>query len=294
VKPPIIVPVEKLGMEPYASVLCYPRLSTIEIRNRIHELQKCDVQALEFVGKTSASNVRVLGKGYVGIVVIAHSCGERLALKMRRVDADRQTLEAEAQMLTKANSVGVGPKFIAATKNFLLMQLIEGGFLFDWLEENRINRVELAELSMIHPGMKQRYPMYRIMNAGQNEGKITAEIKRQNENTRKVLLDILEQCWRLDEIGLDHGELSKAPKHLIIDRVSKPFIVDFESASLSRKVANVTAMSQFLFAGNSIEGKLIAEAFGERNKLKLIDALKVYKKNRIRSNFERLIEVCLS
>jgi putative serine/threonine protein kinase len=294
VKPPAVIPVEKLNLEPYASIVCYPRASATGIQNRIEELQKRGVQALEFAGNASAFSVPVLGKGYVGIVAIAHLNGKRLALKMRRVDADRKGLEHEAELLIAANSVGVGPNFIAATTDFLFMQLIEGDFLYDWLEKNRDNWLERVDPAMTPRIMKPCSHMYPPIYRGQNETGIATEIKRQSEKTRKILVDILEQCWRLDEIGLDHGELSKAPKHLLVDRASKPFIVDFETASINRKVANVTAVCQFLFLGNSNAGKMIAEILGERNRSQLINALKAYKKNRIRSNFERLIEVCLS
>jgi putative serine/threonine protein kinase len=77
-----------------------------------------------------------------------------------------------------------------------------------------------------------------------------------------------------------------------VDKLGKPFIVDFETASVERRVANVTAVCQYLFAGNSSASKILAEIFGERNRLKLIDALKTYKKNRTRSNFESILEVC--
>ena len=64
---------------------------------------------------------------------------------------------------------------------------------------------------------------------------------------RHVLRDVLEQCWRLDEAGLDHGELSRAPKHIIMDLKSNSRILDFETASTSRKVSNVTSICNFLF-----------------------------------------------
>ena len=252
-KPPAVVPVENLGVEPYASVVCYPRANTMETQKRIEELIQHGVKELEFTGKTNASNIPVLGKGYVGIVVVAHVRGKRLALKMRRVDADRQSLEHEAELLSKANSVNVGPKFLAVNKDFLLMQLVDGDLLADWLETHKDQQL-----------------------------------------IRKVLVDILEQCWRLDEIGLDHGELSKAPKHLLVDKADKPFIVDFETASVERKVINVTSVCQFLFMGNSSAAKMLGKVLGDRNSAELIAALKGYKKNRNRRNFEGLLEVCLS
>ena len=244
-----IVTIEGLVKEPYASIVCYPRHSEAELQNRLTELSGIGVEFLEFAGDASAFNVPVLGKGYVGVVVIAHVRGEKLALKMRRVDADRIDLKHEAEMLQKANAINVGPKFIAVSKNFLLSQLIDGDLLADWLEKHR-------EMELI----------------------------------RKVLVDILEQCWRLDEIGLDHGELSKAPKHLLVGKADKPFIVDFETASVERKVINVTSVCQFLFMGNSTAAKLIAETQGERNRTELIQALKSYKKKRNRNNFEALLK----
>jgi putative serine/threonine protein kinase len=252
VKHPAAVPVENLNMEPYAAIVCYPRASCIEMRNRIEELQKHGVRALEFVGKASAFSVPVLGKGYVGVVVVACVNGERVALKMRRVDADRESLVREAELLSKANNVNVGPKFLAVSKDFLLMQLVDGDLLAGWLETHRDKEV-----------------------------------------VRKVLVDVLEQCWRLDEIGLDHGELSKAPKHLLVDRAQNPFIVDFETASVERKVANVTAVCQFLFAGNGDVAKIVAEMFGGRGRADLVGVLKSYKKDRNRRNFEAIVQFVL-
>ena len=119
-------------------------------------------------------------------------------------------------------------------------------------------------------------------------------LQKDKQLVDKVLADVLEQCWRLDEAGLDHGELSKAPKHLLVDKADKPFIVDFETASLHRRVINVTSVCQFLFMGNSQAAKALAKIFGEKDKAKLIAALKKYKKDRNRKNFESLVGVCLS
>jgi putative serine/threonine protein kinase len=232
--------------------VCFPNSSEADLQSRIQELRSHGVTSLEFSGTASlfGVGVPVLGKGFVGIVVIAHVNGERVAVKIRRVDADRVDLLHEASMLSVANSVGVAPKLMAASKNFLIMQLIDGDLLPNWLKTNRD----------------------------------AAAVK-------KVLRDVLEQCFRLDQAGLDHGELSKAPKHLLVDKTEKVFIVDFETASVERQAANVTAVCQYLFAGNSSASKLLAEILGERNRLELIGALKVYKNNKTREHFEGLLEV---
>ncbi|UCF45311.1 MAG: serine/threonine protein kinase, partial [Candidatus Bathyarchaeota archaeon] len=131
---PTKVYTENLKEEPYASILCYPRVSDAELQNRLGELREHGVKALEFSGKISAFNVPVLGKGFVGIVVKAHLKGQMVALKIRRVDADRLGLQREARMLAKANSVQVGPRFVSVSKNFLLMQFIDGSAFPDWLD----------------------------------------------------------------------------------------------------------------------------------------------------------------
>jgi putative serine/threonine protein kinase len=240
---------ENLKEEPYASILCYPRVSDAELQTRLGELREHGVKAVEFAGKTSAFNVPVLGKGFVGIVVTAYLDGQRIALKIRRVDADRLGLQHEAQMLAKANSVQVGPRLISVSKNFLLMQLIDGDLLLDWLGAHK-------------------------------------------EHVRSVLNEVMEQCWRLDNVGLDHGELSKAPKHLIVDKTQKPFIVDFETASLNRKPANVTSVCQFLFTSRGAVAKAVAEVLGERNREEIISALRLYKKDRTRGNFDYVLQTC--
>jgi len=117
---------------------------------------------------------------------------------------------------------------------------------------------------------------------GKHEGK--AQIK-------KVLREILEQCWRLDKAGLDHGELSHAPKHIIIDERGKPFIVDFETASTNRRPSNVTSICQYLFISSAV-AKRVAEKLGEKNKKAIVGALKCYKNDRNRENFEKVLEAC--
>jgi putative serine/threonine protein kinase len=246
-----VVPVAELSAEPYASVVCYPRATPGEMAVRIEELKHLRVDAIEFYGKTHAHLMQIYGKGYVGIVVVAQVHGERLALKMQRVDSERESLEREAELLSKANTIGVGPKFIAVTKHFLLMELIDGGSFEEWLQTHQ----------------------------DQNQ-------------VRNIIADILEQCWRLDEISLDHGEISKAPKHLLV-KDDKPFIVDFETASTTRNASNVTSVCQFLFQGNSDACQSIKQVLGERNREELIYSLRTYRKKPNRENFTTLKTLCI-
>jgi putative serine/threonine protein kinase len=249
------VPIEELTQEPYASVLCFPKPHEADLQSRIEELQSHGVSALEFSGKASVYGVSlpVLGKGFVGIVVVAYLNGQKVAVKIRRLDADRVDLLHEAAMLSKANSANVAPKLIGASKNFLLMQLIDGDLLPDWLKANNDKAL-----------------------------------------VKRVLGEVLEDCYRLDGIGLDHGELSKAPKHVIIDRQLNPWLVDFETSSDARKPANVSAVSSFLFTSAGEVARNVAALLGERNKEEIIAAMKNYRKERTRQSFELVLQVCLS
>lgn len=241
---------ERLREEPFASVLCYPKPTEGELSKRLVELRRLGVNSIEFEGEKHAFNLPVLGKGYVGIVTIAYRNEEKAALKIRRVDATRSRMQREAEMLKKANSVGVGPRLLDVSANFLLMQFIDGVLLPKWLEKCR-------KQSLV----------------------------------KKVLREILEQCWRLDEAHLDHGELSHAPKHIIIESRDTPIIVDFETASINRKLANVTSICHFLFMGGSVAKKL-TEKLGERNEKSVVEVLRHYKNDRTRENFEKVLKVC--
>lgn len=239
---PYRVPLNGLVSEPYVSILCYPKPTTAEARKRIIELRTLRISALEFLGDKLVGNVGVLGKGYVGIVVAAYINHRKVALKIRRVDADRPSMLHEARMLKKANSVHVGPEFVAATSNFLMMQLVQGSHLPEWLDKTSL----LGRM-------------------------------------KTVFLEILLQCRRLDVAGLDHGELSKAPKHVLVTDADVPFIVDFETASVKRRPSNVTSMCQYLFLRRQA---LVPFFFDEQE---LLQALQRYKKQRSSRNFEKIL-----
>lgn len=137
---------ERLFEEPYASILCYPRPTRTEIRKRLKELQRLGITALEFTGKKQVGSTFVLGKGCIGIVTLAHRNNERVALKIRRTDADRASMLREAKLLKKANLADVGPKLLNASKNFLEMQFVDGELLPKWLEK-RVSKTRVKKSS---------------------------------------------------------------------------------------------------------------------------------------------------
>ena len=246
-----IISLKRLRATNKYKILCYPRCEKEELEKRIKELERIGVNALEFYGNKSVFDGGVLGKGCVGIVVVAYTIFGRVALKIRRVDADRKGMFNEGKMLNKANGINVGPKLLDISENFLIMELVEGTHFPEWLE--LLEGIEIQS---------------RI---------------------RLVLTDVLEQCYRLDEVGLDHGELSKAPKHIIVDAKDVPYLIDFETASINRRVSNVTSVCQYFFLGSQIADK-VKEKIGKVNERDLINALRTYKKKRTRENFEKILK----
>jgi putative serine/threonine protein kinase len=110
---------------------------------------------------------------------------------------------------------------------------------------------------------------------------------------KSVFKDLLNQCRRLDKLGLDHGELSKAPKHIIIDKKMKPYIVDFETASNTRNVSNVTSICQFLFLSYGPVGKTALKMLGNKDRSKVIRVLKKYKTKKTNENFNLILQAFL-
>ena len=245
------VSLKQLLNEKYGKIICYPKHDLKELKHRIKELKKLGIIAVDFTGDKNVFNVPVLGKGCVGVVIIAMTDQGKVALKIRRVDADRTGMQREAEMLRKANAVDVGPCLLDTTENFLLMEFINGTLLPQWIET----------------------------------------LEDQESRVRKVLRVVLEQCWRLDETGLDHGQISRAPKHIIIDENDNPYLIDFETASLNRRVSNVTSICQFLFIRSQI-AKTIIKKLGEISQEELIKTLKTYKQQRTRENFEKILSKC--
>jgi len=249
-----MVSLDDLYEEKYARIICYPRYDLKELEKRLLEMKRLGIKALCFSGDKMIGDVPVLGKGYVGIVVSAYLERGRAALKIRRVDADRESMNHEARMLKIANSVNVGPKLLGFTQNLLLMEFIEGHLLSSWIE--RIKGEENVE-----------------------------------KRVRRVLRNILEQCRRLDEVGLDHGELSNASKHILVDCEDAPWILDFETASTTRRASNLTSISQFLFLKEKT-AQMISEILKPISKDRLISLLRSYKRSRTQKVFDEILEVC--
>jgi putative serine/threonine protein kinase len=103
---------------------------------------------------------------------------------------------------------------------------------------------------------------------------------------RRMARSVLGQCYILDRAGLDHGELSRLNGHVIVS--DRPYIIDFESASTNRKTSNVTAAAQSIFLHGSVAG--IVKKTLEADREKALLALKIYKRDQTRANFDTVLD----
>lgn len=244
------LPIKKLAEKPYSDILGFPKASKTQIQSRIKELQKLKISSVCFEGASLIGKLHVLGKGYVGIVVLAKQNQKKVALKIRRTDSQRDGMRNEAKLLEITNKAKAGPKVIKSSKNFLVMEYLDGEKIFDWIKQ------------------------LKGMGA--------------SKKLKKTVKKVLEDCYRLDQFGLDHGELSSISKHVIVGK--KTSLIDFESASTSRRVSNVTAACQAIFIGSGIS-KMVKKIYKIPPKSKMIKVLRKYKNEQTRESFDDVLKV---
>jgi putative serine/threonine protein kinase len=222
-----------------------------QVKARISELEKLKIKSVSFSGQTTIGSLQILGKGYVGVVVLAKKGNNIIALKIRRMDSQRSEMQSEAKLLRLANTVNVGPKLYDVSKNFLVMEYLEGDKIESWIQS--------------------------LKGAGSSK------------KLKFIVRNILEDCYRLDQIGFDHGELSSISKHVIVGK-SRSTLIDFESSSVNRRVSNVTSVTQAIFIGSGI-AKKVQRIYKIPPKEKIIDNLRAYKQEQTRKNFDSLLKI---
>src|SRR6056300_821877 len=104
------ISIKKFSEKPYSNILGYPNATNRQIKSRINELEKLKIKSISLTGPTTLGNLAILGKGYVGVVVIAKKGNKEFALKIRRTDSQRKNMKNESVLLKLVNSVKVGPK----------------------------------------------------------------------------------------------------------------------------------------------------------------------------------------
>src|SRR6266705_1090584 len=247
-----LVLIEDLVKKPYREILAYPKPSDESVESRIRQLKSLGIEGLEFEGPLKIGKLSMLGKGVVGLVVAGIANDEQVAVKIRRVDSRRRSMLHEAEMMRAANRAGIGPECLGSTEDILEMQFWDGQRLPVWLS------------SLRGRGRKAR---------------VKATVK-----------SLLEQCAKLDAHGLDHGELSRAHKNVLVSGGDHPWILDYESASLMRRVNNFTSLAQYILLSGRFSRKVI-RILGPVDRDELVKYLRLYKSGRTNDAFKSTLKM---
>lgn len=241
--------VDRLASGPHAHVLGYPRATPRRLAARAAALRALGVTAVSLEGPVVLGGARVLGKGYSSVVLAARWRRRSVALKVRRTDSPRRTMMAEARLLALANAAGAGPRLLARSRNALVMERAAGVAIGEWLASPEARRASAV---------------------------------------RAVVRRTLESCRALDRAGIDHGELSSPSRHVIVGAGDCVTIVDFESASTSRRASNVTSAAQALLIGASLSAPA-RRACGLSGSAGAIALLRAYKSSMSDASFAGLL-----
>lgn len=247
---PETIPLQQFDRMPYLLILTYPRPDLRQARSRIKQLAELGIERITFEGRPKIGRLGLTGIGTVGLVVKGMGRdGEVRALKIRRTDANRENMTEEFRLSQLANMVGVGAPVYGHTKDVMSMRYIKGVELEDYVKG--------------------------------------ATGKGSARRVRDLAHVLLNQCRKLDLIGLDHGELSNLRKHVIIEG-DTPYIIDFESASQKRMTKNVTGAAQYLFLGSGLSPR-IQRTLSIKGTDAILEALKRYKRDMSDENYVLLL-----
>jgi len=234
-----------------ANIVSYPNFSAKDYSDRLTEISSFGITHFLPGGRTKIGKINIAGKGCVSIVLKVRAKNRIYALKIRRTDANRFSMERESYLHKIANSAQVGPHLFQSSKNVIIMEFIDGLSLVHWISNEDISA----------------------------------------NNARHLAASILEQCYRLDRSQIDHGQLSCLNHHILVSKSNNTAnVIDFETASTARKPSNVTAAVQALFVSGRISWRM-NQLLNVVKKESIIPLLKTYKQNPNKVNFDNIINI---
>src|SRR5918911_2159500 len=94
-----------------AKIVSYPNFSAKDYSDRLNEISSFGITHFLLGGRTKIGRINIAGKGCVSVVLRVRGKNRRVyALKIRRTDANRFSMEREFYMHRIANSAHVGPQ----------------------------------------------------------------------------------------------------------------------------------------------------------------------------------------
>src|SRR5947199_9610298 len=93
----------------------------------------------------------------------------------------------EAEIMKSANTAGIGPECLGSSQDILKMQFVDGRRLPSWLS--------------------------------------SLEGRGRRARVRSTFRTLFQQCVRLDAFWLDHGELTRAQKNVLVFDDGQPWLL---------------------------------------------------------------------
>lgn len=188
-------------------------------------------------------------------IVSKSSDGKYLIKEKKPESFSPGTIRNEYEYNIKLNKINIGPKIIYYDdkKDFLIRKFIEGETIFEHLDKIKKEK---------------------------NQSEEKKELK-------KIILNIFEQCRRMDLAKINKFEMTNPYKDLIIEeKTNEPIIIDFERCRHSLEPKNTTQFCQFLMKGK-MKNELSQKGVFLDDK-KIISLAENYKKNQSEENFEKI------
>lgn len=207
---------------------------------RIQELFSIGIEKFVFEGDTQICNYKILGKGTNSLVIKCVYRSKDAVVKILRLDSNRTSLELEADILKRIESLGLAPKIYVYREWFIVEEYIHGESFIKYTK--RLPNISIRDVYL-------------------------------------VIKDLLCKAIILDNVRVDHGELSRPKKHIVISPNNKVFFIDFESASTSRNPKNLTSILQYLLH-HEVWRPLLFKFTGITSIDAFYSILKEYKKSR--------------
>ena len=148
----------------------------------------------------------------------------------------------------------------------------------------------IANQTQVGPQLLAHTPNFLVMSyaSGQPISDWLSEAPSRNI-VLKVTQNLLTQAYRLDQAGLDHGNLRCVTRHVVVED-NQSTVLDFSSASCDRRCANVTTLTQGLFWGTVIAQQMKDIGISPK-KENCIKQLRQYKQAPNFNNFEALLNL---
>lgn len=189
--------------------------------------------------------------------IVSKSADGKYLIKEKKPESfSPGTIRNEYKYNLKLNKINIGPKIIYYDdkNDFLIREFVKGETIYEYFE------------------------------------KIKKEINKKEckKNISKIILNILEQCRRMDIAKINKFEMTNPYKDLIIEEKTKePIIIDFERCRHSNKTKNTTQFCQFLMKGKMRNELEQINVF--LNDKEIIGIAENYKKEQSENNFKKII-----